>query len=107
MTEIKEQFYIGSAKVKDYNGDKMVQISISLTELNKFRENPEYKKAKYKDKNGNEYLKLVAFPLKPENVKDWRTHSVKLDTYEQKDPSGIVKEQVQTQQPQSDEDLPF
>lgn len=77
-----ENLYVGNAKEYHREGrEPYLLLDISLGQLReKLKE--EHKHV-WKDKDGNthKHVKLVVAPLKPENVTERRTHSVKIDTW--------------------------
>ncbi len=102
MADNQEQLFIGSAKIKPYKDGQIIQISISLDQLNDLKGSGSYKKATKEGKDGKKYLSIVAFPLKTPT--EYRSHSVKLDTFEPQKAVSVVKEEIK---PNNDDDLPF
>lgn len=83
MSERTESIYVGSAKEISVNGrDPFLSIELDLTQLqNRMVEIDEFiRRVKFKD-GEHRLLKLVAYPLKPENRNDFKTHSLKIDTF--------------------------
>ncbi|MBK9723370.1 MAG: hypothetical protein IPO78_17540 [Saprospiraceae bacterium] len=97
MRELKS-LYVGSGQKIPKEG---IKIQLDLTQLWEYTKGEAALKIKeYKDKNGKVHktIDLVIFPLKEENQNQYRTHSVKIDTWEK--PTNEAKEQ-------SDNDMPF
>jgi len=78
-----ENIYIGSATTFTMkSGDEIIKVQLDLTDL--ARRKGEYeefvKTVEFKD-GPHRLLNIVVAPMKPENQKKWKTHSVKIDTY--------------------------
>jgi len=104
MSETKP-VYVGNAVVKEVNGKQMVKLSINIAQLKEAATTEEWKEAVFESQKGNKYLKLVCFEMKPENQKDWQTHSVKLDTYKSEEKKETVSNEGDKESPS--DDLPF
>lgn len=120
--------YVGNAKEIFLSGRDSagMKIELDIGQLRDFLNSPEADQVMrtWKDGRGVEHktLPLVAWPLKPENVTDRRTHSVKVDAWKP-DPArrrsapqrdGHEGTRPVTPQPQThagegahDDDLPF
>ena len=83
MSERTESIYVGSAKEISVNGrDPFLSIELDLTQLqNRMVEIDEFiRRVKFKD-GEHRLLKLVAYPMKPESRSEYKTHSLKVDTF--------------------------
>lgn len=103
--------YVGNGKmIYSQSGDGL-KISINLNQLWDALKTEEGKAAVFKsDASGYTYVNLVAWPLKPENVDEKRTHSVKLDTWkpdENREQAKAERENQKVMPDKSDDDLPF
>jgi len=82
MSAEKEHLYVGSAKEIQRDGrEPFIKVEIDLGELReKLRE--EHKR-KWVGKDGVEHkvCTLIVAPMKPENRTEYKTHSVKIDTW--------------------------
>ena len=82
-----DSIYIGSATTfKMKSGDEIVKVQLDLTEMSKRKgEYEEFvKTVEFKD-GPHRLLNIIVAPMKPENQKKWKTHSVKVDTYKKPD----------------------
>jgi len=82
MTGYDQPLYVGQAKeVKAEGRYPFLAIEIDLSEL-KEKLTPDLIKT-WTDKQGRErrVLKLICSPVKPENITEYRTHSIKIDTW--------------------------
>jgi hypothetical protein len=82
MTVSEQPLYVGQAKeVKAEGRYPFLAIEIDLDELKQKLTNDLIKT--WTDKQGRErrVLKLICSPVKPENVNEYRTHSIKIDTW--------------------------
>ena len=82
-TQMKESIYVGSGKIVKREGkEDMIVVQLDLTEL--AAKKPEYeefvKLVNFRD-GEHRLLNLIVAPMKPENQKPFKTHSVKVDTY--------------------------
>jgi len=78
----KKELYVGNAQTLPKGG---LKIQLDLTKLWEYTKGEAAIKIKeWKDKDGNSHkgIDLVIFPLKEENQTQYRTHSVKIDTWE-------------------------
>jgi len=82
MTVSEQPLYVGQAKeVKAEGRYPFLAIEVDLDELKQKLTNDLIKT--WIDKQGRErrVLKLICSPVKPENVNEYRTHSIKIDTW--------------------------
>jgi len=99
---MEKSIYVGNAKgIKNKQGEIFgYKLNIDLTVIN---ENREFI-TEWTDKHGKTHEQIVidCFPLKPENVTEYKTHSVKINTWK---PEKANKQESQASD--SDDDLPF
>ena len=91
--------YVGSGKEIRRDGrDPMIAVELDLDEL-KQKMTPDLVRT-WRDAKGNDrrVLKLILAPLKPENVTNYRTHSLKIDTWKPDGNSAENKPSYQRQQ---------
>jgi len=84
---MSEAIYIGNGVEFTYpSGDKVMKVQLDLTELSRKKE--EYaefvKEVEFKD-GTHRLLNIVVSPMKQENQKKWKTHTVKVDTYKKRE----------------------
>jgi len=80
---MSESIYVGSGKLVQREGrDPFMVVQLDLTELGAKKGQYEefVKKVKFRD-GEHRLLNLIVAPMKPENQKEWKTHSVKIDTW--------------------------
>lgn len=80
---MQNSIYVGSGKVVKREGkEDFLVVQLDLTELAAKKGDYEefVKKVKFKD-GEHRLLNLIVAPMKPENQKPFKTHSVKVDTY--------------------------
>jgi hypothetical protein len=113
MSENQESIYIGSAKEIETQKSRFLAIELDLTVLrSKMIEIEQYiRKVKFKD-GEHQLLKLVAYPLKEENKTQYKTHSLKVDTFvprkrEEYSQEPKFKQEEETQENDIDGDIPF
>jgi hypothetical protein len=83
MGRMSESIYVGSGKIVQREGkESFMVVQLDLTELaaNKPKYEEFVKKVQFKD-GEHRLLNLIVAPMKPENQKTWKTHSVKIDTW--------------------------
>ncbi len=91
MSEYDKPLYCGNGrKFETKDGRECFEIELDLGQLREAVNGPaRYKIREFDTKAGpRKVIKLVAFPLKPENVSDRRTHSLKVDMFEPKKREG-------------------
>ena len=80
---MQNSIYVGSGKVVKRDGkEDFLVVQLDLTELAAKKGDYEefVKKVKFKD-GEHRLLNLIVAPMKLENQKPFKTHSVKVDTY--------------------------
>lgn len=112
MSEQKQSIYVGNGKEINGRENAGFKVSINLNQLWDALKTEEGKKATFKsDASGYTYVDLVMWPLKPENVDDRRTHSIKLDTWQPDPNREKAKEEREAEKTvpnsEADDDLPF
>ena len=90
MSEQHESMYCGNAKeMATARGGVGIKLELDIDELGRhLREGAKEHIREWTDRSGNRHrtIKLAIWPMKPENVTEYRTHSVKIDTWKP-DPS--------------------
>ena len=90
MSEQHESMYCGNAKeMATATGKIGIKLELDIDELGRhLREGAKEHIREWTDRIGNRHrtIKLAIWPMKPENVTEYRTHSVKIDTWKP-DPS--------------------
>ena len=80
---MNDPIYVGSGRIVKRDGkEDMIAVQIDLTELaaKKALYEPYVKTITFRD-GPHRLLNLVVAPMKPENQKEYKTHSVKVDTW--------------------------
>jgi hypothetical protein len=80
---MQNSIYVGSGKIVHREGkEDFMVVQLDLTELAAKKKDYEehVKKIQFKD-GEHRLLNLIVAPMKQENQKPWKTHSVKVDTY--------------------------
>jgi hypothetical protein len=98
MGRMSESIYVGSGKIVQREGkESFMVVQLDLTELGAKKGQYEefVKVVKFKD-GEHRLLNLIVAPMKLENQKTWKTHSVKIDTWKP-EPKGE----------ESQEEIPF
>lgn len=102
----KESIYVGSgAEIKAFADSYSLEIDIDQFRAALQGDAKKYIR-KWTDKKGQVHstIRLDMFPLRPENVSQFKTHSIKISTYEAKQKENPTR--VSTPNPDSS-DLPF
>lgn len=106
MSDLKESIYVGNAKKVGNDG---FSIELNLNQLKAFLQSEEAKEhiRKFNTKTGEQStIKLVAWPLK--EPQQYRTHSVKIDTWKPTQPAQAAPTPQPVNEPTSQTDaLPF
>lgn len=102
MAETHESIYVGSAVEKQTAGGKIgIILDLDLTELRAALNKPEIASLvreweSKKDGTKHSCIKLAIWPLQPQNVTEYKTHSVKVNTWKP-DPNWRGKKQADAQ----------
>lgn len=104
-----DKIYVGSGKEMVRDGkEPYYRVQVELTEI-KAKAMEHVKKVQFRD-GEHTLINLVLAPMKHENRKEYRTHSLKVDTWKP-DPNyrkpEPVKEPDQTPPQDNPDDLPF
>ena len=90
MSDQQESMYCGNAKeMTTATGKVGIKLQLDIDDLGRhLREGAKEHIREWTDRSGNRHrtIKLAIWPMKPENVTEYRTHSVKIDTWKP-DPS--------------------
>lgn len=89
-----EKMYVGNGKLGKFDS---ITVQLDLTQLWEYTQGEAKSKIReWKDKDGNIHktINLVVAPMKEENQTQYKTHSVKIDTWEKS-------------QGKTNEDIPF
>lgn len=77
----EDHIYCGSAKIIERNGQEpYLKVEIDLTKI-KQEAMQHIRKVKFQD-GGHGLIRLIVAPMKPENQTPYKTHSVKVDTFD-------------------------
>ena len=101
MSEHNESMYCGNAKeMTTARGGVGIKLELDIDELGRhLREGAKEFIREWTDRQGVRHrtIKLAIWPMKPENVTEYRTHSVKIDTWKP-DPAKAKRHQDDTAQ---------
>jgi len=90
----KQHLYVGQAKeiVRD-DREPYIRLELDLTELKAKMEESHIRKWTSRSTGEHRTIALIVAPMKPENRTEFKTHSVKIDTWVPDKSKGRVREQ--------------